>query len=83
MSGSVAAVHIEEMQDERDPLTLEALHLVKEAFAPHERQPLEQLAMEIAEKRLGLLTSYDFHLFAAVEECGVVDAISAGVYLGG
>ena len=74
---------IVEVEDERDALARDALGLIREAFPPHERQPLEQIAMEVAEKRLGLLTSYDFHLFAAVSEAGRVDAISAGVYLGG
>lgn len=74
---------IVEVQDERDPLAASALRLLAEAFPPHERQPIEQVAMEVAEKRMGLLTSYDFHLFAAVDERAEVVAISAGVYLGG
>lgn len=74
---------IVEVEDERAPLAKEALSLIREAFEPHERQPLDQIAMEIAEKRLGLLTSYDFHLFAARSEMGGVMAIAAGVYLGG
>ncbi len=74
---------VEEIEDEREPLAREALGLIHDAFPPHERQPLDQIAMEVAEKRLGLLTSYDFHLFAAVSETGRASAVSAGVYLGG
>ena len=77
------AARIVEIDDERTPLAQEALRLLEDAFLPQERQPLEQIAMEIAEKRLGLLTSYDFHLFAAEAEDGRVTGISAGVYLGG
>src|SRR5690606_35824154 len=57
---------------------------ILKAFPSAERQPIDQIAMEIGEKRLGLLTSYDFHLLAAViphEER--VMAVASGVYLGG
>lgn len=74
---------IVEVQDEREPLAREALELIREAFPPHDRQPLEQIGMEIGEKRLELLTSYDFHLFAALSEADRIMAVSAGVYLGG
>lgn len=72
-----------EVHDERDPVARSALELLGRSFPPHDRQPLEQVAMEIAEKRLGLLTSYDFHLFAALNGTGEVMAVAAGVYLGG
>ena len=74
---------IVEIEDERQPVAREALDLIRQTFPSHDRQPLDQIAMEIAEKRLGLLTSYDFHLFAAVSESARALAISAGVYLGG
>jgi GNAT superfamily N-acetyltransferase len=74
---------IVEIEDERDPLAEQALALIGEAFPPHDRQPLSEIGMEIAEKRLALLTSYDFHLFTAVSERGDAMAVSAGVYLGG
>lgn len=74
---------IVEVDDERHELARQALDLIGESFAPSERQPLDQIGMEIAEKRLGLLTSYDFHLFAAVTETGTVAAVATGVYLGG
>ena len=74
---------IVEVEDESDPVAREALALIRDAFPPHERQPLDQIAMEITEKRLGLLTSIDFHLFAAVSGSGRAQAVSAGVYLRG
>lgn len=76
-------IRIVEVNDEREPVAREALELIREAFPPHERQPLDQIAMEVAEKRLGLLTSYDFHLLTAASSEGQALAISAGVYLGG
>jgi GNAT superfamily N-acetyltransferase len=75
---------IVEIEDERGPIAAQALGLIEKAFPPSERQPVQQIAMEISEKRLGLLTSYDFHLFAAVDaEADQVMAVSSGVYLGG
>ena len=72
-----------EVLDERDVIAERALGLIERAFPPRERQPIAQIAMEIAEKRLGLLTSYDFHLIAAESEAGEVMAVVSGVYLGG
>lgn len=74
---------IVQIEDERDSLAREALDLIGEAFPPNERQPLHQIGMEIAERRLGLLTSYDFHLLAMPSETGRALAVAAGVYLGG
>lgn len=71
------------VEDERSALASDALQLIGTSFAPTDRQPLDQIAMEIAERRLGLLTSYDFHLFAAVDHEERVQGVSAGVYLGG
>lgn len=93
MAEKIVAVH-----DERTLLAEQALMLIRSTFEPNERQPTAQIAMEIAEKRLGLLTTTDFHLFAAVDEdfdeagtvtrsageIGVnVVGVAAGVYLGG
>ncbi len=78
-----SGVRIVEVQDERGRLASSALRLIELAFAPEERQPVAQIAMEIEEKRLGLLTSYDFHLFAAIDERDRVLAVASGVYLGG
>lgn len=80
---TAAGFTIVEVNDERDTAAQQAMALIAEAFPPHERQPLDQLSMELAEKRLELLTSYDFHLYAAVSDAGQVLAVSAGVYLGG
>lgn len=74
---------IVEIDDELTGLAREALGLIEAAFPPAERQPIEQIAMELAEKRLDLLTSYDFHLFAAVVPSGEVAGVASGVYLGG
>lgn len=81
--GSPSEDRILEVLDERGPIADSALDLIQRAFPPRERQPLEQIAMEIAEKRLGLLTSYDFHLLAAVSPEDRVLAVVSGVYLGG
>jgi ribosomal protein S18 acetylase RimI-like enzyme len=77
-----AAPAIVEVLDEREPLARAALALIESAFPPNQRQPLNQIAMEVAEKRMGLLTSYDFHLLAAPEGDDVA-AVAAGLYLGG
>ena len=78
-----AGDRIVEIDDERSDLAAQALGLIESAFPPSERQPISQIAMEIEEKRRGLLTSYDFHLFAAISEDGEVMGVSSGVYLGG
>jgi hypothetical protein len=77
------SIQIVEVDDERLPLARDALGLIERAFPPSERQPIEQIAMEISEKRLGLLTSYDFHLFAAVSPEGRAVGVSSGIYLSG
>jgi ribosomal protein S18 acetylase RimI-like enzyme len=74
---------IVEVEHEASSVARQALDLIRSTFPPHERQPLDQIAMEIEEKRLGLLTTYDFHLFAAVEPDERVVAVASGVYLGG
>jgi GNAT superfamily N-acetyltransferase len=76
-------VTIDDVRDERDPIAHGALKLIERSFPPRERQPLAQIAMEVAEKRLGLLTSPDFHLLAATSSDGAVMGIASGVYLGG
>jgi ribosomal protein S18 acetylase RimI-like enzyme len=72
-----------EIESERSVLADRSLALIREIFPARERQPIEQIAMEIEEKRLGLLTTYDFHLFSAVDEADEVVAVASGVYLGG
>ena len=77
------AGRITEILDERGPIADAALDLIQRAFPPRERQPIQQIAMEIAEKRLELLTSYDFHLLAALSPRDEVMAVASGDYLGG
>ncbi|MEJ2185051.1 MAG: GNAT family N-acetyltransferase [Gemmatimonadota bacterium] len=77
---------IVEVLDERTPAAQSALGLIMDTFPAHERQPLAELRSEIAEKRLGLLAAYDFHLFAAFGDSGpdkYAVAAAVGVYLEG
>lgn len=80
---SAAPARIVEILDERTPVAVAALDLIRQAFPARERQPLDQIAMEVAEKRMGLLTSYDFHLMAALSPEDEVVAVASGVYLSG
>lgn len=79
----VEEIQVVRVDDERTPLAGEALELIASSFPPQDRQPIDQIGMEISERRLGLLTSYDFHLFAAVDVEEQVLGVCAGVYLGG
>ncbi len=72
-----------ELDDERDPVTRAALDLIVGHFPAPERQPVEELVSEIAEKRLGLLAAYDYHLLAAVGPEDEVLAAVTGIYLEG
>lgn len=72
-----------EILDERTEIGVAALDLIRRSFPPRERQPTDQIAMEVAEKRMGLLTSYDFHLMAALGTGNEVLAVGSGVYLSG
>jgi GNAT superfamily N-acetyltransferase len=82
MGGTPDEPVIREVFDEAGPLAEATLELIADTFPPHERHPLSELRSEIAEKRLGLLQPFDFHLFSAVVE-GRVMAAAAGVYLAG
>ncbi len=75
--------HIVEVDDERDPLAEQALELIAESFPRHERQPRSELRSELMEKRLGLLTAYNFHLLATVGEDERPLAVIFGIYLAG
>jgi hypothetical protein len=79
----VDEIRVIRVEDERTELARGALDLIVENFPASDRQPIDQIEMEIAERRMGLLTSYDFHLFAAVDADDRVLGVSAGVYLGG
>ncbi len=74
---------IVEVTDERTPVAGAALQLLEATFDRGPWQPLVELRSEIAEKRLGLLSAYDFHLFAALDDQGGVTGTAVGVYLEG
>jgi ribosomal protein S18 acetylase RimI-like enzyme len=78
-----ARERIVEILDEREPLARTALGLIAEVFPPNQRQPLEQIAMEIAEKRLGLLTSTTSTSSPRSPRPASRWAWLPGVYLGG
>jgi GNAT superfamily N-acetyltransferase len=72
-----------EISDERDPRADAALELIEEMFAPRDRHPMGELRSELAERRLGMFSGYNFHLLAAVVEDDERPAGTAtGVYLG-
>lgn len=74
---------IVEVTDERTPIAGAAMLLLEATFDRGPWQPLVELRSEIAEKRLGLLAAYDFHLFAALDEGDQVTGTAVGVYLEG
>lgn len=74
---------IVEVLDERTPLATAALEVIVESFPPQDRQSLHQLRTEIGEKRLGLLSDYDFFLFTAINAEGEAMGSVAGIYLDG
>lgn len=62
------AVRIVEIRDEREPLADAALAVIADMFPSAERQPLAELRSEVAERRLGILSGYNFHLLTALYE---------------
>lgn len=76
-----AGDRIVELEDERAPEARDALEILREVFPPHERQRLERIAMEVAERRLGMHRIPDYHMLLATDEAGRGMAIAAGVYL--
>ncbi len=72
-----------ELTDERVLATDEALALIEGTFDRRDRQPIEELRSEVAEKRLRLTTAEEFHLFAAVGADDAVLAAVTGTYLDG
>jgi ribosomal protein S18 acetylase RimI-like enzyme len=77
-------VRIVEIRDEREPLAEAALAVIADMFAAHERQPLAELRSEIAERRLGMLSGYNFHLLTAIYDGEDTPAGTiAGLYLDG
>jgi GNAT superfamily N-acetyltransferase len=67
--------------DESSPLTEGALALIESTFDRPERQGIAQLRSEVEEKRLGLLYSYDFHLFGVADAEDHVLGTIVGAYL--
>jgi GNAT superfamily N-acetyltransferase len=77
-------VRVVEIRDEREPLAEAALAVIADMFAAHERQPMAELRSEIAERRLGMLSGYNFHLLTALYEGDAEPAGTiAGLYLDG
>jgi GNAT superfamily N-acetyltransferase len=74
--------HIVAIEDERSPLLTKALELVEETFGHADTQSQEDLRNEIEEKRLGLHSSYSYHLFVAARGDDV-DGAALGAYLAG
>jgi GNAT superfamily N-acetyltransferase len=79
----VARIRIVEAVDESSPIAEAALRLIEENFERPDRQGMAELRSEIAEKRLGLLSSYDFHMFVAVDATGEILGTAVGAYLEG
>jgi len=77
-------IRIVPITDEREPLAERAFHLIHGMFAPADRQPISELASELAERRLGLFSNYNFHVIAAtVGESDEPAGAIIGIYLGG
>lgn len=75
---------IVEIRDEREPMAEAALAVIADMFAAHERQPISEIRSEIAERRLGMLSGYNFHLLTALYENDDAPAGTiAGLYLDG
>ncbi|HUF51777.1 MAG TPA: GNAT family N-acetyltransferase [Longimicrobiales bacterium] len=76
------AVRVVEVDDERSPLADDSLALIARTFDPRDSHPPDELRAEIAEKRLGLIAPFDFHVLAA-SEGDVVIGVVIGAYLAG
>lgn len=78
------SVRIVEIRDEREPLSDAALDVIADMFPASDRQPLEELRSELAERRLEMLSGYNFHLLTALYDDGDEPAGTiAGLYLDG
>lgn len=83
-NGRSAEPRLVPVTDERDPLADRAFSLIEQMFAPQDRQAVSELRSELAERRLGMFTNYNFHLIVAVYEDDDAPAGTiTGVYLGG
>jgi GNAT superfamily N-acetyltransferase len=73
-----------DIDDERDPRADGALALIAEMFEPRDRHQLDELRSELAERRLGMFSTYNFHLLAAIaDDTDQPVGTTTGVYLGG
>jgi GNAT superfamily N-acetyltransferase len=75
---------IVEVVDEREPVAHSALSLIHDTFAPPDRQPLAEMLLELAERRHGMFSTYNYHLIIAqYDEAPEPAGAIIGVYLGG
>jgi GNAT superfamily N-acetyltransferase len=72
-----------EILDERTPEAVAAMDLIRASFSSRDRHSLDELRSEVEEKRRGLLSAYDYHLLAALDEGGTVAGAASGAYLEG
>jgi GNAT superfamily N-acetyltransferase len=80
---SERGIRILEATDEASEDVADALALIEATFERPDRQGLAELRSEVAEKRMGLLSSYDFHMFVAKDEFGRIVGTTVGAYLEG
>jgi GNAT superfamily N-acetyltransferase len=78
-----AGPEIIDIEDDRGPEASEALGVIRETFAPKDRQSLSHIAMEVTERRLGLTARDPYHILCILSESGRGMAAAAGVYLSG
>ncbi len=71
------------LSDEREPIALEALDLIRNTFPRQDRHSIAELRSEVEEKRLRLLTPFGFHLVAMIDQQDHVASVGIGVYLAG
>ena len=79
MSSGRGDVEVVRVTDERDPLALKAIAVIRGAV--WEVQPTDDLLSEVEESRRGLPTGGAYHLLAAVTRSGRVIGAVAGAYL--
>jgi GNAT superfamily N-acetyltransferase len=72
-----------ELTDEDAPTTAQAFDLIETTFERPDRQPMEELRSEVAERRQRLTTAEAFHLFVALDAHDSVLAAITGIYLDG
>jgi ribosomal protein S18 acetylase RimI-like enzyme len=83
MGGVGTQLTIVDVDDERTEAAAAAFDLIERTFDRRDRQPLEELRSEIAEKRIELHTTQEYHLLAALDADGHVMGTITGLYLAG